>query len=83
MTPTKPDYDLSVKRRSREDKASTRAGAAWINDDGSISVVINPCVVLTDNKDYIIRLFPSKNFNKSDPSDGQDDEHPLDHLAQK
>jgi len=51
-----PDYRLKILNKVTEAK-NPNAGAAWVNKDGSISLTINPGVVLTDNKDYILTLF--------------------------
>jgi hypothetical protein len=58
----KPDYKLKAL-----DKFSGRKnndlGAAWKNEDGSISIVLNPCVQISSNADLVLNLFPrDENF---------------------
>lgn len=55
--PRTPDYWLKIKEK--EGTGDTVAGAAWDNKDGSISIDINPCVVLSRSKDLMLRLFPN------------------------
>lgn len=52
----KPDYRLSVKERGGENRGTV--GAAWKNDDGSISIKLTPCVAITSRDDVTIVLFP-------------------------
>lgn len=54
----KPDYNLWVG----SDDGQGRAGAAWKNDDGSISVVLDPYVVLRGRGhggNATVKLYPS------------------------
>lgn len=51
----KADFDLSVLNKATEERGVI--GGAWQNEDGSISIVLNPCVVLTSDKNLMIRLF--------------------------
>ncbi len=68
MAGRKPDYNLQVMNKET-DKRGT-AGAAWENDDGSISISLNACIVLTDSPALEIRLFPNtKPENKKDTQD--------------
>ena len=50
-----PDYDLSVLSKSNEHKG--KVGVGWINQDGSISIKLNPFVVLSASQDLLITLF--------------------------
>lgn len=50
-----PDYDLVILRKSDQKKG--KIGAAWKNEDGSISIVLNPLVQVTETSDLNIRLF--------------------------
>lgn len=50
-----PDYDLAVLNRETEQKG--RVGAAWLNPDGSISIRLNPMVVLDSRPELVITLF--------------------------
>ena len=58
----KPDYKFKVLNKSTELKGEI--GAAWKNTDGSISVVLNPCVVLNANDDLVLNLFPQDEEKK-------------------
>lgn len=51
-----PDYDVKALNKATDEKS--RIGAAWINPDGSIAVVINPFTVIRGGKDLLITLFP-------------------------
>ena len=50
-----PDYIVKAKRKSTQEAA--KVGAAWNNDDGSISIVLNTFVVLEASNDVMITLF--------------------------
>lgn len=52
----KPAYRLSVLRKDNDKRGVV--GAVWREDDGSISITINPCVVLRGDDDIHIKLFP-------------------------
>ena len=52
----KPDYRLKILNK-KTDKSNQNAGAAWVNKDGSISLIINPCIVLDDDEDKVYTLF--------------------------
>lgn len=54
-----PDYRLKILNKKYDTKCND-AGAAWINKNGSISIVINPGVFLKEDKDLEMRLFPIK-----------------------
>ena len=56
MAGRQPDYDLSALNKETEERG--RIGAAWANDDGTISIKLNAFVVLRDAKDTVITLFP-------------------------
>lgn len=53
-----PDYRLSFLNKVTEAKG--QIGAAWRNEDNSISIVLDPKVVLTQTKDEILTLFPER-----------------------
>jgi len=56
----KPDYRVGVKTKQGAGKSGQGTiGAAWKEDDGTISIVLNPCVVLRFEDDVVIRLFPN------------------------
>ena len=52
----KPTHLLKVKEREGEGK--TTIGVGWMRTDGSMSVSLNPCVVLSWQDNVIINLFP-------------------------
>jgi hypothetical protein len=70
MTPAKaprekPTHVLSVIEReasvtARGGRRAKRGavGAGWLEKDGSITLVLNPCVRLTGEHNYTIKLFP-------------------------
>jgi hypothetical protein len=53
----RPTHRLSVK--SRTDRGQGVIGAGWMREDGSISISLNPCVVLSHDDDVMIFLFPN------------------------
>jgi hypothetical protein len=55
--PTMPTFRLKVK--DQDTGATAEVGAGWLNDDGTINVKLNPCVVLSyDNlKGKYLTLF--------------------------
>lgn len=59
----KPDFRLKALDKDTDVKGSV--GAGWLNDDGSISVVLNPWVVLNANKSLVLTLFPIKETDES------------------
>lgn len=53
-----PDYTLSALDKQTEVKG--QIGVAWINDDGRISIKLNPFLVLdTFRMDLTLSLFPN------------------------
>ena len=60
----KPDYNLGAMDKETDMKG--KIGAAWINDDGSIGIKLNPWVVLDGaNPNLTLRLF--KNEQEPEP----------------
>lgn len=52
-----PDY--VVKAMNKENDRAHRVGAAWLNDNGSISVEIDEFIVLSGaDKKTVVTLFP-------------------------
>ena len=51
-----PDYRLKILNKKTNTKCND-AGAAWLNKDKSIFLVINPGVVLDEDKDFVYTLF--------------------------
>lgn len=58
MSGRKPDYRLGAMNKSTDEKANV--GAAWANDDGSLSVVLHPFVTLRADKNLVLTLFPER-----------------------
>ena len=56
MKSRKPDYRLKVLNKDTEERGEI--GAGWKNDDGSISIVLNPCINLQASKNIVLTLFP-------------------------
>lgn len=52
-----PDFRLKIMNKKRNTQ-NKDAGAGWVNPNGSVSIVINPGVILNDNPEHIITLFP-------------------------
>lgn len=52
----KPDYRVSALNKATSVKGSV--GAAWLNEDGTISIVLDPFIVLNDSPNLLITLFP-------------------------
>lgn len=52
----RPTHQLKVKER--EGHGQTTIGVGWANKDGSISIRLSPCVVLSSRDEVFITLFP-------------------------
>lgn len=50
-----PDYKLKVFNKTTGQRGEV--GAGWKNEDGSITINLNPCVVLTPDSNIAITLF--------------------------
>lgn len=57
QAPRRPDYDLCAMIKGTEVKG--KVGAGWKNDDGSISVKLNPWVKLEWSEGLVLTLFPA------------------------
>ena len=55
----KPDYVLKGMNKVTDEKVQ-KLGAAWSNEDGSISLVIDRFVVLPTDSAWVYTLFPIK-----------------------
>lgn len=74
--PRPPDYIVWAAGPSGKGKV----GAAWKNDDGTLSLTLNPFVVLSSTTDLTIKLYPNDEAKKppprkriaSSPSTGED-----------
>ena len=69
----RPDFLLQVK--DKMGGGMTRAGAAWKNSHGGITIKLNPCVVLSQGglRDSYLTLWPNKAKHPEAPSDDQGD----------
>ena len=54
----KPDMRLKFLNKTTSEKGDL--GAAWKNDDGTINIRLNAKVVLTQEPDEILTLFPAE-----------------------
>ena len=52
-----PDYRL--KSLNKVTEASAKVGAAWINEDGTITVVLDPGAIVLGCPEVLLTLFPS------------------------
>jgi len=53
----KPTHRLKILNKTADTKCND-AGAGWKNEDGSISIVIAPGVILKEDANLIYTLFP-------------------------
>lgn len=54
-----PDYNVTVARKGKDGKwHSTRVGAAWRKDNGSLSVAIDPGISIASTEGNLITLWP-------------------------
>lgn len=59
----RPDFNLSVLDRETEYKGYI--GVAWKMPDGSISIKLNPYVVINNDRPLLVKLFPITTTKKS------------------
>lgn len=52
----KPEYRLKVKHKATNQTA--QQGAGWVNPDGSITIKLDLCAILTSDPEILITLFP-------------------------
>jgi hypothetical protein len=57
LPPVPPTHVLKVKERP-PGKNTCSIGVGFLNNDGSISIMLNPCVALTSHDNVYINLFP-------------------------
>lgn len=57
LKPRKPDYKLKVMDKTNKNNGTI--GVAWLNQDGSVSIRINPGTFLHYNPNLAITLFPN------------------------
>lgn len=53
-----PDYILKAMDKVTDAK-SGKLGCAWVNDDGSLTVVFDPGTSISYNPNLVIKLFPN------------------------
>jgi len=58
----KPDFRFKFFNKKTEE--SGHIGAAWFNENGSISLVLEPKVMLVQRRDEVLTLFPTEDFRK-------------------
>lgn len=58
MSGRKPDFHLAALDKSTEAK-NNRIGAAWKDDNGSITIVLDNFIQLTGSPNLVIKLFPN------------------------
>ncbi len=63
----KPDYKLKAINKSNEKKGEI--GAAWINENGIISIVLDPFVAIRGQDDLVITLFPQDGMIPADKAE--------------
>jgi len=57
----RPHFDVCVKTKDGVvPERKGKIGAAWVQDNGSINIRLNTCVVLAESDNLIINLFPIK-----------------------
>ncbi len=66
FTARSPDY--KIKARDKHSKAQTVVGRGWANQDGSLSIQLNPCVTLSWCDDVFITAFPVDPKEEGDAS---------------
>jgi len=54
----KPDYRVGAL--DKETDAKSNVGAAWLNEDGTISLILDAFIVIHGGKARLITLFPNK-----------------------
>ena len=58
MAGRKPDYRIAAMNKVTDEKGNI--GAAWVNPEGTISLVFDPWVVVPRGKEIVITMFPNK-----------------------
>lgn len=54
-SPRKPDYNVKALRKDNGQKGTV--GGAWVNEDRTISIILNDFVTLTQDGNLLITLF--------------------------
>lgn len=68
----RPDYSLAAMNKETGER-NNKIGAAWKNSDGSLTIRIDPFVVLQGSSVLTLRLFPIN----ADPHDDPTEEIPF------
>lgn len=55
MAGRKPNYNVGALNKRTDEKNSV--GVGWANDNGSISIRLDPFITLTSSPDLVITLF--------------------------
>jgi hypothetical protein len=55
--PRRPDYRVGAMNKATD--AKNNVGGAWLNEDGTIAVILDNFIVLQGGKDLLITLFPN------------------------
>lgn len=58
MSDRKPTHRLKVLRKT--DNRFGVLGAGWLNEDGSMTVVLDPSTMITSDPQHVYTLFPIK-----------------------
>lgn len=58
MAGRKPTHRF--KALNKETSETATLGAAWLNDDGTLTVKIDPFIVLTNAPGHVLTLFPEE-----------------------
>ena len=77
---SRPTHTLYAKRKG--ETHAFKIGAGWANEQGWISLKLNPCVTVSDREDVYINLYPIKRENDGPTVDSgysQDPGPPPDH----
>lgn len=76
--PRRPHFRAAALFKSQQGKGGN-VGGAWKNDDGTISLILDPFIVLsqTNNKDLLVTLFPISEEDRKKPMRPRDDDIPF------
>jgi hypothetical protein len=77
MTGRKPTHRFKALNKDTGETATL--GAAWLNDDGTLTVKMDPFIVLTNAPGHVLTLFPEAGkeqrvaaARRRRPDDGED-----------
>jgi hypothetical protein len=62
----RPDFILKAMNKTT-DQRTGKIGAAWINQDGSIALVLDPAVQIHSDPELVIMLFPNDRDELENP----------------